>query len=199
MTWPVLNALTHCGVRVLKRHRAPFVAALIAEVVSPPAQASTNPLTNTPFFRSDAAMGVETFATHWALRDPLAERPLFETGLSLSPKPLFTDAWTDDGPRQWTTGLDWFSNDLWAGRHYRFADPRKFSLLRRYTTPATEQYPSSHLQFLRRLDPARQPLVPQLNWRLDESALSSEAAGEAPVAGTTTGNASGSGGDGSTR
>jgi hypothetical protein len=133
-----------------------------------PSFATLQPVDSSPFELDGSDSTCDsTNATLWDWLNPFDTRPLFETLLALSPGPLLTDRSFDVGPRPWTTGVDWFSNELGAGKHYRIVDPRRFSLLRRYTTPASEQYPSTHLQFLRQLDPTRQPLVPQLNWHLD--------------------------------
>jgi hypothetical protein len=87
--------------------------------------------------------------------------------LSFSPEDLATEASFFDGPRAFTTGLDWFARDVGIGRHFRFADPRRFSMLHRFAVPASEQYPSTHWMFARTLDPKRLPLFPAFAWRLD--------------------------------
>ncbi|MGC4063398.1 MAG: DUF882 domain-containing protein [Polyangiaceae bacterium] len=71
------------------------------------------------------------------------------------------------GSLRFPTSFDWMRSDWGAGQRYRFADLRRFSLLERYVTPSFEQFRSSKWLFARTLDPVREPLVPELDWRLD--------------------------------
>jgi hypothetical protein len=88
------------------------------------------------------------------------------------------------GGSRMPTSLDWWSNELSAGRRYRFADPRRFVLLRRYSRERIR--PAASL-WSTRLDPERFPIVPQLAWGLEPNpGVDSEVAGSltavAPIA-----------------
>jgi hypothetical protein len=69
------------------------------------------------------------------------------------------------------TSIDWWSSELTAGRRFRFADPRRFVLLRRYAQPGRERFRPAASLWATRLDPERFPAVPGLNWRLTEVPL----------------------------
>jgi hypothetical protein len=70
------------------------------------------------------------------------------------------------GAARMPTNLDWWSNELSAGWRYRFADPRRFVLLRRYTRPGRERTRPAAALWSTRLDPERFPIVPELAWGL---------------------------------
>jgi hypothetical protein len=74
------------------------------------------------------------------------------------------------GTPRFPTSFDWMQSDWGAGRRYRFADQRRFSLLDRYVAPSFEQFRSSKWLFARTLDPVREPLFPELVWRLEQEA-----------------------------
>jgi len=101
-----------------------------------------------------AEFGLGASATPYPLEQRLEE---FWQLVELSPTPL-----------RWTTSVDWFVSELERGRHFRFADPRMFSLLRRFTMPAVERYRGGHVAFRNSFAPSTLELVPELTWRLDE-------------------------------
>ncbi len=76
------------------------------------------------------------------------------------------------------TSIDWWSRELTAGRRFRFADPRRFVLLRRYVQPGRERWRPAASLWANRLDPERFPIVPELSWRLTtETLVDSELSG----------------------
>lgn len=63
------------------------------------------------------------------------------------------------------TSFDWWSRELTAGRRFRFADPQRFVLLKRYARPGRERFRPAPLLWASHLDPERFPLLPQLTWQ----------------------------------
>ncbi|HEY5959848.1 MAG TPA: hypothetical protein VIV60_25010, partial [Polyangiaceae bacterium] len=80
------------------------------------------------------------------------------------------DAWTSNlvGIAPVPTGVDWWSRELLAGRRFRFADPRRFVLLTRYTQSGPERFRPASLVWSTRFDPERFRLLPDLDWRISD-------------------------------
>lgn len=64
------------------------------------------------------------------------------------------------------TSFDWWSRDLTAGRRFRFADPRRFVLLARYTQTGRARFRPAAPLWSAQFAPERFSLVPQLSWPL---------------------------------
>jgi hypothetical protein len=113
-------------------------------------------------FESEAAFERESVEIASLLRwlEPAAEHDSIEVDEFAFGVPTF-------GSLRFPTGFDWMRSDWGAGQRFRFADPRRFSLLERYVAPSFEQFRTSKWLFARTLDPVREPLVPELTWRLD--------------------------------
>lgn len=99
----------------------------------------------------------------------------FVAGRDLVQGDLWANAATDGDPwsLRGTTHYDWLTNDLGAGKRYRFADPRQFALLYRYVEPKVER-PKDRSLFLRSFSPKRFSLFPELGWHLGEPENESE-------------------------
>ena len=69
------------------------------------------------------------------------------------------------------TSLDWWSRELTAGRRFRFADPRRFLLLRKYSQPGRERLRPAASLWATRLDPERFPLLPDFSWTLGDASF----------------------------
>ena len=67
------------------------------------------------------------------------------------------------------TSFDWWSRELTAGRRFRFADPRRFVLLRKYSAPGRERFRPAASLWAMRLDPERFPMLPELSWNLSDA------------------------------
>lgn len=132
------------------------------------------------------------------LRDARDASPGDARAGDASPGPLDILFWRQFSmttlPLRWTTPVDWFLSDFQLGRHYRFADLGRFSLLRRYAMPSVERYQPQRVAFA---GPFSTPPAfgnSEYIWRLDPAAAAGDSA-YPPSVTEAAGDASGSYGE----